>query len=55
MMEQFRNRLPGAYDRARRQYQIFRLMNRLHISKATWEKLLRSGVYRKLRRSHDFN
>lgn len=54
MMAQFRERLPGAYELSQKQYKIFRLMNRLHISKAAWEKLLRSKLYRKLRGSHDF-
>lgn len=55
MMSRFETQLPGAYQRARKQYKIFRMMNRLHISKAGWEKLLHSGLYRKLRGSHDFN
>ena len=55
MMNKFETQLPGAYERARKQYKIFRMMNRLHIRKATWEKLLRSKLYRKLRGSHDFN
>lgn len=55
MMNRFQEHLPGAYHRAKNQYRIFRTMNRLHIRKSTWEKLLRSGLYRTLRRSHDFN
>jgi hypothetical protein len=55
MMERFQARLPGAYQRSKQQYRIFCMMNRLHLSKAAWEKLLHSGLYRKLRRSHDFN
>lgn len=54
MMGRFQAQLPGAYARAQKQYRIFRIMNCLHIRKATWEKLLRSGLYRKLRGSHDF-
>ena len=55
MMNQFREQLPGAYDRSKMQYRIFRFMNRLHFTKSTWERILHSGLYRKLRRSHDFN
>lgn len=55
MMNTFREQLPGAYDRSKMQYRIFRVMNRLHISKATWERFLHSKLYRKLRNSHDFN
>ena len=55
MMEQFRNRLPGAYERSRKQYEIFRIMNRLHIRKSTWDRFLNGKLYRFLRKSHDFN
>lgn len=54
MMELFRRELPRTAQLASRQYQIFCLMNRLHISKATFEKLLRSKLYNKLRGNHDF-
>lgn len=55
MIEQFRKRLPGAYERSVKQYKIFRLMSFMHLNKATWEKILNSRLYRKLRHSHDFN
>ena len=55
MMNQFREQLPGAYDRSKMQYRIFRCMNRLHLKKSTWERILHSKLYRKLRHSHDFN
>lgn len=55
MMDQFREQLPGAYDRSKMQYRIFRCMNRLHLKKSTWERILHSKLYRKLRHSHDFN
>jgi glycosyltransferase involved in cell wall biosynthesis len=55
MMNRFQRELPGTYQRSKRQYQIFAMMNRLHLSKGFWEGLLHSGVYRKLRGSHDFN
>lgn len=55
MIEQFREELPGAYDRSVKQYQIFRLMNLMRMNKVTWEKMLHSRLYRKLRHSHDFN
>lgn len=54
MMERFQTQLPGAYGRSLKQYKLFRMMNRLHVRKATWERLLHSGLYRKLRGSHDF-
>ena len=55
MIDQVREQLPGAYDRSKMQDRIFRLMNRLHLKKTTWERILHSGLYRKLRHSHDFN
>jgi hypothetical protein len=55
MMSRFRDRLPGAYERSVMQYRIFRIMNCLHLKKATWERILHSKLYRKLRHSHDFN
>lgn len=55
MMNQFRDQLPGAYDRSKMQYRIFRCMNILHLKKSTWERILHSKLYRKVRHSHDFN
>ena len=55
MMQTFKTQLPGAYHRSVNQYRIFRLMNRLHISKSTWDQLLNSRLYRRIRGSHDFN
>ena len=55
MMDLFRDQLSGAYKLSVKQYQIFRMMNLLHINKVTLEKVLHSKLYRKLRRSHDFN
>ena len=55
MMNQFRDRLPGTYDRSVMQYKIFRCMNLLGLKKATLERILHSKLYRKVRHSHDFN
>lgn len=55
MMAFFRRELPGAYEKARKQYAAFRLMNRLHISKTYFEAMLRSKLYNKLRHNHDFD
>ena len=55
MMERFQTQLPGAYLRAKKQYGVFRMMNCLHVSKISWERLLRSRFYQQLRHSHDFN
>ncbi len=55
MMDHFREQLPGAYDRSKMQYHIFRCMNLMHFKKVHWERILHSKLYRKLRHSHDFN
>jgi hypothetical protein len=55
MMDLFREQLPGAYDRSKKQYRIFHCMNLLHFRKSHWERILHSKLYRKLRHSHDFN
>lgn len=55
MLGQVRVKIPGAYERSIMQYRIFRCMNLLHMYKSTWERILRSKLYRKLRHSHDFN
>lgn len=55
MMELFEKDLPEAAQLARKQYGMYRIMNTLHISKKTFEKLLHSKVYNKLRNNHDFN
>lgn len=55
VMNKFRDQLPGAYERSVMQYRIFRFMNLLHLKKTTWERILHSKLYRKLRHSHDFD
>ncbi len=55
MMERFKTELPEAYLLAQKQYKIFRAMNRLHISKKTWEKISNSWLYNKLRKNHNFS
>jgi len=55
MMEHFRKEMPEAADMARKKYLVFCLMNRLHISKAMWDKFLKSSFYNRLRGNHDFS
>ena len=54
MMNQFRRELPRTAQLAASQYKIFCLMNRLHINKETFEKILRSKLYNRVRHNHDF-
>ena len=53
-MEEFKEGIPETYDLALKKYQVFCLMNRLHISKQVWEKVLRSKICNMLRRKHSF-
>lgn len=55
MMEMFRRELPRTWELAGKQYKIYRLMNRAHVSKKTFEKMLHSRVYNMLRHNHDFS
>lgn len=55
MMALIREKIPQAYTMAVRQYRIFRFMNRLHISKKTWDRILDSKFYHKLMGNHDFS
>lgn len=45
---------PEVYGLALRKYQVFFLLNRLHISKQTWDKILNSKIYNVLRKNHTF-
>lgn len=45
---------PEVFDSVKRKYQIFTLMNRLHISKQTWDAILKSKIYNTLRKKHTF-
>ena len=44
-----------AYSLAKRKYQVFCLLNRLHISKATWDAILTSSFYNRIRKNHSFD
>ena len=55
MMNKIKKELPLCYTLAKKQYFILKLMNCFHISKKTFELILRSKLYNKLRSNHDFN
>ena len=55
IMLRAKNEMPKAYEFAKKQYKAFLLMNRLHIGKKTFDKILASDIYNKLRGNHDFN
>ena len=54
MMHHFRRDLPRTAQLASSQYKIFCMMNRMHVSKETFEKILRSKLYNLARHNHDF-
>jgi hypothetical protein len=54
MMAFFHTELPGAYEKAKKQYAIFRMLNCLHVSRKTFEAVLHSKAYNRLRKNHDF-
>lgn len=53
-MREFKAGIPKTYELAVKKYQVFEWMNRLHIGKQAWEKILRSKVYNALSRKHSF-
>lgn len=55
MMDFFCRELPGAWERARTQYAAYRMMSRMGVSKKSFEAVLHSKLYNKLRNNHDFN
>ena len=55
IMNQLEEKLPQAYAMARKQYEVFILLNRLHISKGVWDRLMDSKLYHRLKGNHNFN
>lgn len=53
-MREVQEGLPEAYALALKKYRVFVLMNRLHMGKRTWERILRSRIYSVLQRKHGF-
>lgn len=54
LMAQCRENAPEVYGLAKRKYQVFCVMNRLHIGKRTWDAVLHSSIYNTLRKNHSF-
>ena len=46
---------PKAWELAQKKYRVFCLLNRLHISKKTWDAILSSGLYNRVRKNHSFD
>lgn len=53
-MEKCRVEAPEAYQLAKKKYLVFLWMNRLHIGKETWDKILNSDMYNRIRKNHSF-
>lgn len=46
---------PESYNLAQRKYQVFCLLNRLHVSKSVWDAILASSLYNRIRKNHSFD
>ena len=46
---------PESYNLAQKKYQVFCLLNRLHISKSVWDAILNSSLYNRIRKNHSFD
>ena len=55
MMEYFQKEIPGVYVGTKKKYALFRMMNLCHISKQTFESVLHSRLYNRVRNNHDFD
>lgn len=54
-MERMARLAPESHSLARRKYLVFRLLNRLHVGKETWDRILQSELYNRIRRNHSFD
>ncbi len=55
MMEYFRKEIPQVYEGTQKKYELFRMMNLCRISKQTFEKILHSRLYNRVRNNHNFD
>ena len=55
MMEYFRKEIPQVYEGTKKKYELFRMMNLCRISKQTFEKILHSRLYNRVRNNHNFD
>lgn len=53
-MEACAEKVPEAYGLALPKYRVFCILNRLHINKHIWDRILTSKLYNALRKNHDF-
>lgn len=50
----FAEKAPAVWNLARSKAKVFFAMNRLHLGKAAWDRILRSKIYNRLHGNHDF-
>lgn len=54
-MSEIEKSAPESYALARQKYLVFRLLNRLHIGKESWDRILQSNLYNRIRKNHSFD
>ena len=54
MIKLVQTQMPRAWELAGKQYRVFQMMNRLGIRKTTWDRVLNSAAYRRIRGQRDF-
>ena len=54
IMAFFQKEIPGVYAGTKKKYELFRVMNLCRVSKQTFEKVLHSRFYNRVRNNHDF-
>lgn len=55
LMHNCKTQTPEVYQLAKAKYCVFYLMNWLHISQSTRDRILHSRLYNAIRKNHDFN
>lgn len=55
IMALLEEKLPQAHAMAYKQYRVFTLLNRLHVPKRAWDRLMESKLYHHLKGNHDFD
>ena len=55
MMQYFQAAIPQVYDASLKQYRVFRFLNLFGIGKKTFDRMIRSKLYHKLKGTREFN
>ena len=50
-----RENAPKSWELAQNKYRVFCLLNRFHVTKKTWDALLGSRLYNRVRKNHSFD